>query len=297
VNYQVRQTTDYTYAIPVPFAQHVLRVTPVDRPGQTVWSSELEIEPPPAHCEQGVDFFGNCIVRVDLEMAHDRLSIRSTARVHVEPPFPLLPELSPAWEDVRSEAAASADLGGLSPVHYLFATRLVPLSDAITAYAAASFPPRRSILAASIDLMQRIHGDFAYRPGTTDVTTPPDVAFVQRRGVCQDFAHIMIAGLRGLGLPAGYVSGYVRTVPFGNQPRLEGADASHAWVMIWCGAAAGWRGLDPTNGLLVAEDHIVVAIGRDYADVAPVDGVIIASGDHDLNTAVDVFPLRAEDSR
>jgi transglutaminase-like putative cysteine protease len=297
VNYLVRQTTDYAYATPVPFAQHVLRVTPVDGPGQAVWSSHLEIDPLPAHCEQGVDFFGNCIVRVDLEKAHDRLSIRSTARVHVEPPFPLLPELSPAWEDVRSAVAESSDLGALSPVHYLFATRLVPLSDAITAYAAASFTPRRSILTAAIDLMMRMHGDFAYRPGTTDVTTPPDVAFLQRRGVCQDFAHIMIAGLRGMGLSAGYVSGFVRTVAIGDQPRLEGADASHAWVMIWCGAAAGWRGLDPTNGLLVAEDHIVVAIGRDYADVAPVDGVIIASGEHELNSAVDVVPLRAEESR
>jgi transglutaminase-like putative cysteine protease len=297
VNYQIRQTTEYTYATPVPFAQHVLRVTPINRPGQTVWSSLLEITPPPAHCEEGTDFFGNCIVRVDLEKAHDRLSIRSAARVRVEPPFPLLPELSPAWEDVRCAAAASADLGGLSPAHYLFATRLVPLSEAITAYAEASFTPRRSILAAAIDLMNRMHAEFAYRPGTTDVTTPPDAAFAQRRGVCQDFANIMIAGLRGLGLSAGYVSGYVRTVNVGDQPRLEGADASHAWVMIWCGEAAGWRGLDPTNGLLVGEDHIVVAIGRDYADVAPVDGVIVASGDHELMTAVDVVPLRVEESR
>ncbi|MDP3544840.1 MAG: transglutaminase family protein, partial [Phreatobacter sp.] len=145
----------------------------------------------------------------------------------------------------------------------------------------------------ALDLACRIQADFDYAPGETDTSTPAAKAFAMRKGVCQDFTHIMISGLRGLGLPAAYVSGFLRTIPPAGKERLEGADATHAWVSVWCGAALGWWGFDPTNGLIVGEDHIVLAIGRDFVDVAPNGGVVIASGDHDIAVAVDVKPLGA----
>jgi transglutaminase-like putative cysteine protease len=140
--------------------------------------------------------------------------------------------------------------------------------------------------------MTRIKSDFRYDPTATAVSTPLTEAFTKRGGVCQDFAHIMIAGLRGLGIPARYVSGYIRTIPPPGKPRLEGADASHAWVSVWCGVEFGWLDLDPTNGIHVGNDHIVVAIGRDYADVSPIDGMIHGSGGQKLVVTVDVIPIR-----
>jgi transglutaminase-like putative cysteine protease len=187
------------------------------------------------------------------------------------------PGLTPAWESVRREAAAAHSLASDSPVHRLYPSRRVPFHAPATDYARASFPPGRPILEGAADLMTRIKADFSFDPTATAVSTPLAEAFAKRRGVCQDFAHIMIAGLRGLGLPAAYVSGFLRTVPRPGTVRLEGADAMHAWIMVWCGAA-GWWGLDPP----VAdrkEDHVVLAIGRDYADVAPISGVVLASGE------------------
>ncbi len=288
--YEIRQLIECSYASPVPFAQHIVRIKPVDCPGQRLLSAIVDIAPQPFLRSESVDFFGNSSVRLDLDTPHDRLRIQVLARVQVDALLPLLPELTPAWEDIRVSAAVSHDLGPQSPVHFLFPSRLLPLAASITDYAQNSFPTGRPILLGAIEFMRRIKTDFTYEPGTTDVTTAPEVAFQQRRGVCQDFAHVMIAGLRGLGLPAAYVSGYLRTEPGPGQTRLEGADATHAWVLVWCGNATGWCGLDPTNDVTVASDHIVVAVGRDYADVAPVAGVIVASGDHKLHNAVDVVP-------
>jgi len=166
----------------------------------------------------------------------------------------------------------------------------VSLDPEIRDYVHASFPPGRAVLAGAAEVMRRIKHDFTYEPGATTVTTTPSMSFALRRGVCQDFAHIMISGLRGLGLPAAYVSGYLRTVPRAGAARLEGADAMHAWVMVWCGSA-GWWGLDPTNALIASDDHVVLAVGRDYADVAPIGGVVFGSGQQRLATAVDVIPV------
>src|SRR5262249_16690990 len=156
-----------------------------------------------------------------------------------------------------------------------FASPLVPVLRPVSSYAAASFAPGTGILAGAVDLMHRIRNQFRYDPKATVISTPLKEGFENRHGGCQDFAHVMIAGLRGLGLPAAYVSGYLRTSPPPGQPRLQGADATHAWVSLWCGAELGWVGLDPTNDLLVANDHIELAIGRDFSDVSPVDGIIV----------------------
>ena len=188
-------------------------------------------------------------------------------------------------------AFTSLDLSPNSPTHYLFPSRQVSLDPEIRVYAAESFTTDRPVLDAAVELMGRIKADFTYEIGATNASTMPSMSFALRRGVCQDFAHVMISGLRGLGLPACYVSGYLRTVQPGDEIKLEGADAMHAWVLVWCGEQAGWHGLDPTNGIRAGEDHVTLAIGRDYADVAPIDGVVLASGRQRLTTAVDVIPV------
>ena len=186
---------------------------------------------------------------------------------------------------------ASIDLSPNSPAHYLFPSRQVSLDPEIRAYAADSFSAGRPVLAAAADLMRRIKADFVYEIGATTASTTPPMSFALRRGVCQDFAHIMISGMRGLGLPAAYVSGYLRTAQSAGKDRLEGAGAMHAWVLVGCGEDVGWRGLDPTNGIFAGDDHVVLAIGRDYADVAPIDGVIFASGGQRLEVSVSVTPV------
>jgi transglutaminase-like putative cysteine protease len=288
--YDVRQTTSYAYASKVAYAHHLLRLTPIDRAGQRVQAAALEIQPAPIRRREGRDFFGNRLTWIDLAEPHDRMVIKVAARIVVEGPGEPSPEETPAWEAVRDEVFAATDIGPTSPAHFLFASRQVSLDPEIRDYARDSFPEGRPILAGALDLMRRIKDDFTYEIGATTVTTTPPMSFALRRGVCQDFAHIMISGLRGIGLPAAYVSGYLRT---GNAavPGLQGADAMHAWVWVWCGQEAGWFGLDPTNAVLAGDDHVVVAIGRDYSDVAPIDGVVFASGGQRLDVAVSVTPV------
>lgn len=289
--YEVRQLTRYDYAGAVPFSRHLARLLPVNRDRQKVAYARLEIEPEPAERSEAIDFFGNRITHFALDRSHDHLEVRLAAEIEVEEDASLLASLTAAVETVRAAAIASGDLSAASPVHALYPSPRIGLTAEITAYAGESLPAGRPILEGAIELMSRIRADFEYMPGATDVTTPPAVAFAARKGVCQDFAHVMIAGLRGLTLPARYVSGYLRTEPPPGQPRLEGADATHAWVELWCGANTGWVGLDPTNGILAGEDHVVLAIGRDYSDVSPLDGVIVAYGGQTLEVKVDVIPL------
>jgi transglutaminase-like putative cysteine protease len=288
--YDVRQTTAFAYASKVAYAHHVLRLTPIDRAGQRVQAAALDIVPAPIRRREGRDFFGNRLTWIDLAEPHDRMVIKVAARIAVEAPGEPAPDETPSWESVRDEVFAATDIGPTSPVHFLFASRQVSLDPEIRDYARESFSPGRPILAGALDLMQRIQDDFTYEVGATTVTTTPPMSFALRRGVCQDFAHIMISGLRGIGLPAAYVSGYLRT---GNAaaPGLQGADAMHAWVWVWCGQEAGWFGLDPTNAVLAGDDHVVVAIGRDYTDVAPIGGVVFASGRQRIDEAVSVTPV------
>jgi transglutaminase-like putative cysteine protease len=289
--YDVKQVSSCTYTDEVPFSRHVARLMPREWLGQRIIAADLSIDPKPADDVSGVDFFGNRNRFFTLDKPHSDLTLTLKARISVEPVASLLNILTPPWEEVRDLAQASSDLSALSPVHHLFDSRMVHLNDAIGNYAAESFPSGRPIMDGANELMRRIWTDFTYKPGATDVDTLPEDAFDARKGVCQDFAHIMIAGLRWLGLPAAYVSGFLRTLPPPGQPRLEGADATHAWASVWCGSQAGWIGFDPTNDVLAGEDHILIAFGRDYADVSPLDGVIVASGDQSIDVAVDVVPV------
>ena len=288
--YEIHQTTEYSYAKKVPSARHVLRMIPTDKEGLTVVHSDIEIKPVPAHRHESRDFFGNVSITVQIDKPHDSFEVISALLVRVETPNATLWNMTPPWEEISETAFESSDLGPNSPVHFLFESRLVPLEDDIADYARESFPAGRSILDGAEHFMRRVHADFTYDPDTTDVTSTPIEAFEQKSGVCQDFAHVMISGLRGLGIPACYVSGYLRTVPLPGMPRLQGADAMHAWIAVWCGVQEGWRALDPTNDTLVGEDHIPLAVGRDYSDVAPVSGNLVGPGVQKLHVGVDVVP-------
>ncbi len=287
--YDIRHVTTYSYESPVSFARCSLRLEPRSGDGQQLVSHAVEIRPRPAERTIRRDFFGTHTESVLIETAHRNLRIDSRSRVTVSRQAPGRTAPSPSWESVRDVAFEASSLGPSSPVGYVFASSLVPVQQPVTAYAATSFPQSQGILAGAVDLMHRIRGDFKYDPKATVISTPLKEVFEKRHGVCQDFAHVMIAGLRGLGLPAAYVSGYLRTIPPAGQPRLQGADATHAWVSVWCGSEIGWIGFDPTNDLVVGNDHIILAVGRDFSDVSPVDGIIVGSRKQKLAVAVDVL--------
>jgi transglutaminase-like putative cysteine protease len=289
VIYDIRHVTTYSYESSVGFARCSLRLEPRSGDGQQLVSHAVEIRPRPAERTVRHDFFGTHTESVLIEAPHRNLRIDSRSRVSVSRRALDRAAPSPAWEGVRDVAFEATSLGPASPIGYVFASPLVPVQQPVTLYAALSFPPARGILACAVDLMHRIRTEFKYDPKATVISTPLDEVFEKRHGVCQDFAHVMIAGLRGLGLPAAYVSGYLRTIPPPGKPRLQGADATHAWVSLWCGEEIGWIGLDPTNDILVENDHIVLAVGRDFSDVSPVDGIIVGSRRQKLAVAVDVL--------
>lgn len=287
--YDIRHVTTYAYESPVSFARCSLRLEPRTGDGQQLITHSVDIRPRPAERTVRRDFFGTHTESVLIETAHRNLRIDSRSRVSVSRQVLERTAPSPAWEDIRDVAFEATSLGPSSPVGYVFASSLVPVQAPVTAYAAASFPPGRGVVAGAVDLMHRIRTEFKYDPKATVISTPLAEVFEKRHGVCQDFAHVMIAGLRGLGLPAAYVSGYLRTIPPPGQPRLQGADATHAWVSVWCGEGLGWIGFDPTNDLLVGNDHIILAVARDFSDVSPVDGIIVGSRKQKLGVAVDVL--------
>jgi transglutaminase-like putative cysteine protease len=289
VIYDIRHVTTYAYESPVSFARCTLRLEPRSGDGQKLVSHAVEIRPRPAERTARRDFFGTFTESIVIEAQHKNLRIDSRSRVSVSRHAPGRTASSPDWESIRDIAFAATSLGPTSPVNYMFASALVPVLSPVTAYAAASFPDGVGVLVGAVDLMHRIRSEFKYDPKSTVISTPLKEVFEKRHGVCQDFAHVMIAGLRGLGLPAAYVSGYLRTIPPPGKERLQGADATHAWVSLWCGADRGWIGFDPTNDLLVENDHIILGVGRDFADVSPVDGIIVGSPKQKLGVAVDVI--------
>lgn len=292
MRYAIRHVTRFDYAEPVGFARCNLRLKPIHWSGQELHDYSLTILPggdtAPARAEAGL---AN-VVRLVVTQAVRSLTIESRCTITVDRPVPMPAPDDPTLAQVAAAARASRDAGPASPAAYLFPSPLIPLDRDIAAWCAQELDPQRGALDAAIALACRIQNEFAFDPTATLVDTPPREAFLKRGGVCQDFAQIMISGLRAAGLPAAYASGYLRTLPPPGQPRLVGADATHAWVLLWCGPERGWVGVDPTNGIWMASDHVIIAIGRDYTDIAPIDGIVLGSGAQDMHVSVDVEPLQ-----
>ncbi|MFD1332193.1 transglutaminase N-terminal domain-containing protein [Methylopila musalis] len=288
--YDITLKIAYDYPDQVKDARHILRVRPSQEPSQTVWGAEIDISPRPGERVLDQDFFGNTLDHVLLFQPHQALKITMRSRVEIHRAAPDL-EATPTVAEIVRAAFASRDVSGRGPMHYLGDSRIAHASEAMTAYARKHVAMDAPIGVAMLAFAKAITKEFAYKPGATTVNTPVDEAFAARKGVCQDFAHIMISALRGIGVPAAYVSGFLRTIPPAGRPRLEGADAMHAWVKVWLGDQLGWRGFDPTNAMATRDDHIVVAVGRDYSDVAPIDGVLITAGPQKTRHTVDVIPL------
>jgi len=286
--YDVNLDLNYVYQEWIHGDRHHVRVltASIERM-QRVVVAPLTFAPRPDYRSSFTDFFGNVVTSIGYRDHHGHLDVRLTARVGVEDVAPQA-DLSPALAELRAELAGLWSVGADSPHHFLGASPRVPLDPAITAYARECIADARSVQAAAFALGHAIHRDFVYDGGATEVDTPPLEAFTLKRGVCQDFAHVMIAGLRGIGVPAAYVSGFLRTIPPPGEPRLEGADAMHAWVRIWCGRHAGWVEFDPTNAMAAGPDHITIGHGRDYSDISPIIGVLRTSGAHETRQAVDV---------
>lgn len=287
MRYHCRHVTRYTYGDMVTNAQMLAHLAPRAHPRQTCHMATLSIVPWPAVVTERRDWFGNPVTYAALQSPHRDLTVTAEIEVTVEPPPPFHPTATPIWEEVAAEAARLAET-----VEFVRPSARVPQADTgLTLFATTFFPSGRPIGEGALDLTRRIHSDFSFDPTATTVSTPISEVLARRRGVCQDFAHLMTGALRALGLPARYVSGYLRTLPPPGKPRLQGADASHAWVQVWCGQEVGWIDLDPTNGRQCDTDHITLAWGRDYDDVCPLRGVILGGGSHGVLVAVDVEPV------
>jgi len=284
--------TRYDYAPAVQSARHLAHLRPCSREGQRVLRHRLAIEPGADERSEGADVFGNLRCFFALQRPHERLRVVADSVVDTAPVQ--VPTGSPAWDEVRERLryrrGAPCDLAA----EFAHASPYVPRHADFVAYARPSFPPGRPLLQAARELASRIHQDFAYVSAATDASTPALQALALRKGVCQDFAHVMLGCLRSLGLAARYVSGYLLTEPPPGQPRLVGSDASHAWVSVYLPEPKGpgtWVGLDPTNDRPAGEDYVILAVGRDYFDVSPLRGVLEGGDHHVLRVAVTVTPL------
>lgn len=288
--YNLIHQTIYEYVSPVTVSHHAARVQPRLLAGQQVENFTLHIGPAPAVSKPRLDFFGNQICGFSIQEIHQRLEITARSRVTVFSNTPPALALSPDWEGVVELFSDPVSPEVVAPYQFVFDSPLLRASPELADYARKSFSPQTPLLVAVADLNRRIFTDFKYDPVATTVATPLEEVLEKRRGVCQDFAHLAIASLRSLGLPARYVSGYLRTRPPAGKQRLVGADASHAWFSVFC-PDVGWVDFDPTNNLMPAEEHITVAFGRDYTDVSPVTGVITGGGEHEVKVSVDVEPV------
>lgn len=286
--YQVHHRTTISYEVPVAQARFNIRLRPYSWPGQSIVTQQLDFSPLPAERrnEAGPYCVNRSLIGFTGKLSELAIESRFTVEVTTHPPA----NEGPALDQLRQQALDMRDLSVLSPAPYLFASRIADANSAIGDWAGGILAADQPILTAASGLMNAIHREFVYRPGATSSATPPAEAFGRREGVCQDFAHVMIVGLRSQGIPAAYVSGYLRTEPPPGQARLVGADAMHAWVAVWCGTELGWVGFDPTNDCLALADHILIAMGRDYADVSPIDGTFVGSAPQHMETAVDVIP-------
>lgn len=289
IRYSVQHETRYVYETPVVQSWQLARLVPRTLAWQRLLSHALQIDPPPEERHDATDSFGNTVTRFGLHRAHRQLRVRMHASVEVDERATPTQEPAEPWEDVREAVRANPQLDDLNPARLSEPTLLVPLSDHTRDYAQGALTPGRDWLDALIALMHSIHRDFEFDPDATTVSTSVDEVLHQRRGVCQDFAHLMLACLRGHGLPARYVSGYLLTDPAPGKPKLLGVDASHAWVAAYS-PQRGWVEFDPTNDAVADARYITLAWGADFADVVPLRGVILGGGEQQLDVSVSVVP-------
>jgi transglutaminase-like putative cysteine protease len=291
VIYRVRHVTTYTYEDPVSVSHHLLRLTPRNLPGQVCRETHVSILPEPPVTTTQDDYFGNIQTLFTLQEPHDSLIVEATSELEVH--AAKTPDLSasPPWEAVVESLVTDHSDEGLDAYQFVFDSQRVAATRELADYARSAFPPGRPLLQAVLELMRKIHRDFRFDTKATEVSTPIQEFFQKRRGVCQDFAHLQIACVRSLGLPARYISGYLRTLPPPGRPRLVGADASHAWCSVWS-PGAGWVDFDPTNNCVPTDGHITLAWGRDYSDVSPIHGVLLGGAKHTLDAGVDVMPIQ-----
>ena len=289
MKYRITHTTSYAYTMPVPVCRNMVLLTPRETPYQTLSAHRLTIRPKPAESTRRRDYFGNIVHSFSIEESHRKLRVSSSCRIRIRSRPELASAESPTWEWIVAALSDRSTAGWLDVCQFVFDSPVISSASEFSEYARESFPAGRPILDAVLNLTKRIHSEFNYDTEATCVTTSPSEAFRLKRGVCQDFAHVQIACLRSLGLSARYVSGYLRTIPPEGTPRLIGADESHAWVSVWCGPL-GWVDFDPTNDRICGTDHITLALGRDYTDVAPLRGTFLGGGTSTLKVSVDVAP-------
>lgn len=289
--YDVALEIIYDYASPAASGRQALRLMPVTIPGeQRLVSGHVAMTPDPAERRDRIDFFGNTVTDIAYREPHIEHRFRLKARIDRTASAEQF-DISPPLQALQKELSGVHSLKAAAPVHYLAASPRLPLDPAFAVYAEEHTDHGMTTMAAVEAIGQALNKDMRFDSTATNVDTPALEAFERRHGVCQDFSHIMIACLRSVGIPAGYVSGFLRTTPPEGQPRLEGADAMHAWVRAWCGIERGWIEYDPTNALTVGQDHIVIARGRDYGDASPIKGVLRTSGGQTTDHKVDVIPL------
>lgn len=292
--YRITHRTVYEYSGDVVHSHQLLHLAPRDSAHQTCQSHAITIHPVPSNRSAGTDCFGNPLTRLEFGRPHQRLEVSADTLVEVRERA--VSQKSESWERVRSQLAYCGRPPGperLDAMRFRCESPHVRIKQMFTDYAADCFPAGRSIIECADRLMRKVHDEMTYAPGETTVSTSLVEVLEKRRGVCQDYAHLMIACLRSRGLAARYVSGYLRTLAAPGQQALVGADASHAWVAVYC-ADAGWIEFDPTNGVRANTDHITVAWGRDFSDVSPLRGVIVGGGQHQLSVRVSVAPVGAQ---
>lgn len=288
MRYKVKHTTTYQYEGHVNVCQNMARLTPLTNENQQCLVSRFDVQPAPQTMQSHTDAFGNTVSYFEITRPHKELVITVESEVEVKSRSQkeLFSDDMP-WDAVSELLKKPLADGSVMVRDYCLPSNLVPIIGGVREYALESFTPGRPIIESTNELMKRIFEEFKYDPSFTTISTPLEKVLKHKKGVCQDFSHLAIACLRSLGLPARYVSGYIETLPPEGEEKLEGSDASHAWFAVYT-PTNGWRHFDPTNNLVPADQHIELAIGRDFADVTPLKGVIYGGGAHELDVAVDV---------
>jgi len=288
--YRIVHRSTYRYKYPVSLGNHVACLKPRTLPNFQSARSELRIHPPPATYTERIDFFGNSLSFFTVQEPHRELIVEGRSEVTTAEHPMSWPRKGPYWEEVAETLREDQTRASLEAYQFSFESPRIRVRNEFASYTLESFTSGRPLPEALLDLTARIHRDFRFDSKVTNVRTPPEEVFRKRRGVCQDFAHVQIACLRSINLPARYVSGYLRTYPPPGKPRLIGADVSHAWVSAYC-PGTGWLDVDPTNNVVPSDGHVTLAWGRDYGDVSPLHGLVLGGGAHTLKVAVDMEPL------